>query len=77
MNKDSNTEKPVAGDGTQTRKSEESINWYGPSQEPQEEFVNDMPNRVDDPPSPPEEEEKKDPPSSSPQPSIVAPETIP
>lgn len=33
------TPKPKSGDGTQLEKPTRDANWYGPSQEPQEEFV--------------------------------------
>ena len=35
--------KPKAGDGTQQEEPSKDANWYGASQEPQEEFVENSP----------------------------------
>lgn len=45
--------KPKAGDGTQMTPPTRDANWYGQSQEPQEEFVeNDpTPNQIERPPA--------------------------
>jgi hypothetical protein len=77
-NDDSNSEKPVAGDGTQVRKPIREANWFGASQRPQEEFIDDArSNRLEDPVPSPEEKDRRDPPPESPSEStIVSPEAI-
>lgn len=37
----SSTSKPKAGDGTQMTTRKQDANWYGASQQPQEEFTSD------------------------------------